>query len=48
MKFRAPTRLHRKFGDVGHPAFVNGIEQKAALFRGISAPVEKKAAIPKS
>jgi hypothetical protein len=28
MKFREPTKLHRKIGGVGHPAISAGIEPK--------------------
>jgi hypothetical protein len=30
MKFREPTKLHRKIGGVGHPAGVAGVEPKNA------------------
>jgi hypothetical protein len=31
MKFREPTKLHRKSGDVGHPVLVAGIERKSSF-----------------
>jgi hypothetical protein len=32
-KFREPTKVHRKSGDVGHPATVAGVERKRRASR---------------
>jgi len=36
MKFREPTKLHRKSGDVGHPVLVAGIERKSRFLSELS------------